>query len=79
MAAGALISCFECPMALAEADDSLLAMGDTLFASVDGGRGSPSINLKRCPPARCKAGRMKSPPPMLASVMAVDRHRDLMF
>ena len=70
---------FECPTALAEADEPLLAVGDTLFAAADGGRGWPSIVLKRSPPARCMAGRVKSPPPMLASVMAVGSLRDLML
>ena len=73
--AGALVSCFEGLMVLAEADDLLLAMGDTMFASVDGGRDSPSIILKRCRPVHCMAGWMKSPPPVLASVMAVDRRK----
>lgn len=47
VAADALVGYFECSMALAEADKSLLAMGDTFFAAVDGGCGSPSIVLKR--------------------------------
>ena len=74
-AASELSGCFECPVALAEADadEQLLEVNETLFAAVDGGRGSPSIVLKRWPPARWMAGRVKSPPPMLASIMAIGR------
>ena len=75
-AASELSGCFECPVALAEADadEQLLAVNDTLFAAVDGERGSPSIVLKRWPPVRCMAGRVKScAPPMLASIMAVGK------
>ncbi len=71
VAAGALIGCFECPAALVEADESLVAMGDTILAAVDGARGSPSIILKRWLPARCMAERAMIPAPMLASIMAI--------
>jgi hypothetical protein len=72
VAAGTLVGCFECPMALAEADKSLLAMGDAFFSAVDGGRGSPSIILKRWPLARCRVGRAL---PLLASTKAIGRLR----
>jgi hypothetical protein len=67
VAAGALVGCIECMTALAEAHELLLAMGDTLFATV-GARGSPSIFLKRWPPVRRMAGRGVILPPMLAFI-----------
>ena len=74
MEASALIGYAKCPMALTEADDLLLAMDDALLAAVDRELGSPSIILKRWPPARCMAGRANSLPPMLASIiMTVSR------
>ena len=75
-AASEISGCFECPVALADADadEQLLEVNDTPFAAVDGGRGSQSIVLKRWPPARCMAGRVKScAPPMLASITAVGK------
>jgi hypothetical protein len=65
VAASVLSGCF------VEADKLLLAMGDTLFAAVYSCCGLPSITLKRWPPVHCMAGWVKSPPPMLASIMAV--------
>ncbi len=63
VAVSELSGCFECPAALAEEDESLLAVDDTMFAAVDGRRGSPSITRKR-------------PLPMLASIMAVGSLRE---
>lgn len=57
---------FECPAALAEEDESLLAVDDTMFAAVDGRRGSPSITRKH-------------PLPMLASIMAVGSLRETWY
>ena len=63
VAVSELSGCFECSAALAEEDESLLAVYDTMFAAVDGRRGSPSITRKH-------------PLPMLASIMAVGSLRE---
>ena len=57
----------KCPTAVAEADDSLVAMDDTLFVAVDGRRGSPS-----CPSAVTLLGIC----PLLMSKVAVDAFID---
>ena len=71
VAVSELSGCFECQAALAEADDSLLVMDDSVCVSVDGWRGAPSNTRKREPPSRCMSGRSKPPLSMSASMMAV--------